>query len=124
MTTDEKNLILKMRKENKSYKEIAEATGKSRSSIISIILREEKKPDNKCLFCGKNVVQTKGHRQKSFCDSKCRMKYWLANGCSNKKIHKCKKCGKEFYGYESQHPSFCSKNCFYNYRRGHADDIK
>ncbi len=124
MTNEEKNLILKMRKEKKSYKEIAEATGISRNSIVSIILRAEKKPEDKCLCCGKKLVQTKGHRQKSFCNSICRMKYWQNNGCSNKKIHKCKNCGKEFYGYESQHPSFCSRNCFYSFRRGDSDDAK
>ena len=37
------------------------------------------------------------------------------------KEFKCKCCGRAFYGYESQHPSFCSRECFFKSRKGDDD---
>lgn len=126
MTTEQKQTILKLHDDGKGYGEIAKITGISKNSISTYFKRQRKKKIDNCLFCGKPLIQTKGHRQKLYCNDYCRRNDWIKkNQTSIKRIeHKCKCCGKTFYGYESQHPSFCSRDCFYNFRRGDFDGIK
>lgn len=74
-----KDIVELLRKEGKSYKEISEITGLSKSTISYHIGekkdRIEKKP---CPNCGKPIVNSKGH-----CSKKC----WLEN-ISNNRIKK------------------------------------
>ena len=68
MTLKEKNQIYKLRDKGLSYSKIAEQTGFSESTIKSFFRREnlrnnnEKEINKKCKYCGKKLVQTKGHR--------------------------------------------------------------
>lgn len=72
MTLKEKNQIYKLREKGLSYSKIAKQTGFSESTIKSFFRREnlrdndEKEVNKKCKYCGKQLVQTKGHRQKNF----------------------------------------------------------
>ena len=122
MTNEEKITILKLRDEGKGYGKIAKLTGISKNSITAFIRREGDKKYDRCLLCGKKLNQTPGHRQKSFCNDTCRKLNWIQNGRKSAKMKefKCRCCGRLFFGYESQHPSFCSRECFHKSRRGGA----
>lgn len=119
MTNEEKITILKLRNDGKSYGEISRLTGISKNSITSFIRREKGKKYDRCLACGQKLIQTSGHRQKLFCNDTCRKLNWIQKGRKSIKMKefKCKCCGREFFGYESQHPSFCSRECFFKSRR-------
>ena len=69
MTLKEKNQIYKLREKGLSYSKIAKQTGFSESTIKSFFRREnlrndDKEINKKCKYCGKKLVQTKGHRRK------------------------------------------------------------
>lgn len=123
MTNEEKITILKLRNDGKSYGEISRLTGISKNSITSFIRREKGKKYDRCLACGQKLIQTSGHRQKLFCNDTCRRLHWIQKGRKTIKMRefKCKCCGRTFFGYESQHPSFCSRECFFKSRRGDND---
>lgn len=124
MTNEEKKIILKLREDGNSYGEIAKLTGISKNSINTFLRREADKKYNRCLVCGKKLIQTPGHRQKLFCNDNCRRLNWIQKGRKSIKTKefKCKYCGRSFFGYESQHPSFCSRDCYFKSRRGDANE--
>ena len=135
---EQKEQILKLRKEGYGYKSIAGILKISRD-----IVRNECKKYNltgygqqvqedilepinigmKCLNCGKeiNTEERKGRKLK-FCSDKCRRIWWSAN--SDKKNKKawytftCKNCGKEFKAYGNKNRKFCSVRCSTEYRFG------
>lgn len=119
MTNEEKITILKLRDDGKSYGEIAKLTGISKNTITAFIRREKDKKYDRCLACGQKLIQTPGHRQKLFCNDTCRKLNWIQKSRKSIKMKefKCKCCGRAFFGYESQHPSFCSRECFFKSRR-------
>ena len=123
MTNEEKVIILKLRDEGKGYGEIAKITGISKNSISAFLRRDADKKYDRCLACGKKLIQTPGHRQKLFCNDNCRKLNWIQKGRKSIKMKafKCKFCGRTFFGYESQHPSFCSRECYFKSRRGDAN---
>ena len=125
MTNEDKTIILKLRDEGKGYGEIAKITGISKNSISTFLRRKADKEYDRCLACGKKLIQTPGHRQKLFCNDNCRKLNWIQKGRKSIKMKpfKCKFCGRTFFGYESQHPSFCSRECYFKSRRGDANGI-
>lgn len=77
MTNQEKQQILKYKEEGKSYSFISRLLGINESTVKTIYARSKKENNNSiCSYCGKKLIQTKGHRQKKFCDSSCKDKYW------------------------------------------------
>lgn len=75
MTSQEKQQILKYKKEGKSYAFISKLLGINESTVKTICARSKKNDSSRCLCCGKKLLQTKGYRQKKFCDSSCKDKY-------------------------------------------------
>ena len=104
-----KKQALKLRDEGKSYSEISSLLSIPRPKVVSIIQRSE----NCCKECGKPIIQTKGHRQKKFCSTLCRVRYHRSMSQLHKK--KCLCCSKEFY-YVNSNRKFCSAKCYTNYR--------
>ena len=88
MTNLEKQGIIRLKEEGKSYTAIASITGMNKSTIKSIYSRylgTKRGEEKYCPVCGKVLVQTRGHRQKKYCSSKCKDIYWnnLKCGGSN-----------------------------------------
>lgn len=77
MTNEDKTIILKLRDEGKGYGEIAKITGISKNSISAFLRRDADKKYDRCLACGKKLIQTPGHRQKLFCNDNCRKLNWI-----------------------------------------------
>ncbi len=77
MTIEEKNKILKLRDEGKSYGEISTITGISRSSISSLLSRKADKINSEtCKNCGTILKMVPGKKKKSFCCDSCRYEWW------------------------------------------------
>lgn len=79
MTNQEKQQIIKLKKEGMSYSTIASITGFNESTIKTIYSRSKRnqlKKKELCPICGKPLIQTRGHRQKKYCSNKCKDKYW------------------------------------------------
>lgn len=122
MTLKEKNQIYKLREKGLSYSKIAKQTGFSESTIKSFFRRENLRNNNeeeinkKCRYCGKKLVQTKGHRQKKFCSDKCRFAWWKSAGSDlpedSPYIFRCKNCGKEFNRCGKKNRKYCSFGCY------------
>lgn len=119
MNQDTKNNILKLRAEGKGYGEIASLMTISKNSVVTFLRRKNDDQSNKCPYCGMKLIQTKGHRQKKFCSSKCRQLYWKQNNKSETMVYcNCKCCDKSFLAYPSQNPQYCSRECFYKGKYG------
>lgn len=103
MTDEQKERIDKLRENNFSYKQVADAIGVSINTVKSYCRRQkekteapeaEKTPREKgnpkaentksyntsntevCRYCGRPLIFTPGKRKKTFCDKACRTKYW------------------------------------------------
>ena len=72
-----KEEVIKLKIEGKSYSEISRILGVNESTAKTIYNRfKNSHPELFCPMCSKLLIQTKGHRQKRFCYSKCKDRYW------------------------------------------------
>lgn len=77
MNEQTKKQILKLKTDGKSYSYISKLLNINVSTIKTVVSRSKNtKKENCCLLCDKKLIQTKGHRQKKFCSSSCKDKYW------------------------------------------------
>lgn len=123
MTKAEKNTILMMRKQSKSYKYIADVTGISINTVKLFVLRNLKTQDGAeieqddscrhCKQCGILLPHTKHCKTKFFCSDRCRIIWWNAhrNLAERASAHQqiCAVCGSVFYTYHGQ---YCSRACY------------
>ena len=75
MTTEEKNLVLKLDAENKSKRAIARAVNKDPKTVIMFLdnLDPKIKHFSICPACKEEFIQYKGRgRNKIYCSDKCR----------------------------------------------------
>lgn len=125
MTIDEKSRISALRGSGHSYKEIGETLGIPESTIKTFCRRNGLKKDGnvrRCLFCGQEVIQASGRKEKKFCSDSCRMKWWndhkeRANRNTLSTIE-CAYCHKKFKAYESAMRKYCSHDCYIEDRFG------
>lgn len=61
-----------------------------------------------CKNCGKELVQTDGHRQKEFCCDNCRKAYWHKKQKNTEKM--CPICGKKFIANDPR-AKYCCDFC-------------
>ena len=124
MKNAEKNTILLMREQRKSYKCIADELGISINTVKSFLLRKLKtqnavditQPDSSyrhCKQCGTLFHQTEHSKAKIFCSDRCRIIWWNAhrNLAERASAHQqiCAICGSSFYTYHGQ---YCSRTCY------------
>ena len=124
MKLNEKNYILKLRDNGCSYTQIAEQTGFSENTVKSICRRRSSlKLDNSrpkinthCKNCGEELVQSRGHRQKTFCSDKCRLAWWHSKDTklepNSPYRSECKNCGKEYNCRGKKAQKYCSYGCY------------
>ena len=122
MTTDEKQMILKLRGEGLGYKSIANTLKMPLGTIKTFCRRNgingygKEINEGKCLCCGIVVEQNPKRKQKKFCSDKCRSKWWNEH---QEKIDKkayhhkvCPCCNKEFEVYSTNSKKYCSHDCY------------
>ncbi len=97
----------------------------SRSAAYSTTpqLRPTNIPDDiYCKCCGAPLVNTPGHRQKTFCSKSCQERYWREHRnitlCASLVSCTCLGCGKEILDYKGHHRKYCSHQCYIRVRYG------
>lgn len=113
MTTEEKNQILQLhRQEKKGLREIARIFNVKASSIQNIVAKEAVVRFDRCLNCGREIViyRRKGQPRK-FCTCACKRAFYKKNSTLRKGIYFCECCGKEFHQYKYLKRRFCSRDC-------------
>lgn len=121
MTEEQKKIIQQLRAEGNGYKKIAEQTGISVNSVKTFCRRNAltvtaMNTRGECLYCGKPLIQNPGHREKKFCSSACRTRWWSKH--RNEQIHKkehyltCAHCGKKFTAYCEPGRKYCCHACY------------
>ena len=112
MNEVQKEELIKLKNEGRSYKEMASAISVSESAAKSFFSRKKLKSEEVhtvCKSCG--VPLTKRLSNKKFCSDSCRYKWWRQNTNGNRKCVKisiCKKCGKELKCYDNKNRKYCS----------------
>lgn len=125
MTDAQKIQISNLRAEGFGYKRIAEQMGISENTIKTYCRRnglggkaatEEQADKHVCLYCGVEVEQNPGRKEKKFCSDKCRNKWWNEHldGVNRKAMYEyeCPHCKKLFTVYGNSHRKYCSHECY------------
>ena len=121
MTTDQKNLILKLDKEGKTNKGIQIETGLS-AGTISMFLKKcrEEGVDHftQCPNCFKEITIYKKRRsriERIYCCMACKKEYYKKTGIEKTFKKTCECCGEEFMTYPYRIRRFCCKSCAMKY---------
>lgn len=125
MTEQQKEKITELRKNGEPISVIAEKMKLSVNSVKSFCRRNTVTPvKNACKRCGQPLINTPGHRQKTFCSAVCRQKYWRENSDLINHISFvtliCPACGQPFSDYKGHHRKYCSHACYIGHRYGGA----
>lgn len=83
---------------------------------------KQKKKYTKCVVCGKEFELIHGKGSKT-CSPECLSKLKSKIHTKEKHKHTCKNCGKEYECGDVKYvPDFCSKECYWDYRRNHNSE--
>ena len=116
MNEVQKEELIILKNEGRSYKEMASAISVSASAVKSFFSRKKLKAEEihtVCKNCG--VPLTKRLGNKKFCSDSCRYKWWRHNTEGNRKhlkVNRCKNCGKMFESYDNKNRKYCSHACY------------
>ncbi len=122
MTDEQIKRLYEMREQGIGYGKIAQILDVSQNTVKSFCQRNNlggmRLPNasadiHVCKFCGKEVQQTPGRKQKKFCNSTCRMAYWNSHQdkVNRKAIYEymCPTCGKPFTAYGNSNRRYCRR---------------
>lgn len=121
MTNYEKESILQLRPQHRSYSEISAILHIPRSTVASFI--NSYNSNNSCLYCHCRIVsKISTGRRPIFCSDKCRKLYWLLHG-SHKitNISICLNCNQPFACHTNRKRVFCSRSCYKAHRSENHD---
>lgn len=127
MTEKQKTKIITMRKNGSTYSDIAAQLNLSVGTVKSFCSRNSTiSLQSRCKYCGNELNNTPGHRQKSYCSDRCRQRYWQEHsqhrGGSAIELCVCPVCGKSFFDYRKHHRKYCSHACYIADRYGKDDN--
>ena len=126
MNQQQKEKIIKMRRDGFSYSRISKALGISENTVKSFCRRNNLGSANKesffqrdgilCRQCKTPLTQIAGVKQKRFCSDKCRMAWWNDHpeAVNRKAIYAftCPICGRDFESYGNKKRKYCSRTCY------------
>ena len=130
MTNEQKEKIIRFRRQGFGYADIGRELGISKDTVKSFCRRNglmvsgSKPVDDKdrCRECGKALVQQEKKKTRIFCCKACREKWWTehADRIDRKAIYEiiCAGCGKSFTAYGNSKRKFCSHSCYVAHRFG------
>ncbi len=117
MTDQIKEKMIELREQGLGYRRIAQEVGLNVGSVTIFFRRLiEKNAATFCRYCGKKLKQSKGHRQKKYCDARCRY-LWLKAHPEEQDLRAyrviiCANCGCEYKTYGSKERRYCSRQCY------------
>lgn len=131
MTQKERDEILRLRFDGKSYTQISDNLRISRNTVKSICLRmgiqpAETEGENHdtahCKQCGVVLVRNATGKRKQFCSDLCRRAWWKQHQ-DNRSLKsaskaKCNFCGRVFEDYVKNHRKYCCHGCYIRDRFG------
>lgn len=114
--TQQKELILALRDQGMSYKEIATKLGVLETYPRTICSRAKRAqipshPKGTCRYCGATLIHTEGYKPKQFCSDVCRYKFHNCEKLFKRYICTCERCGVEFVSKGFPGRRFCSRDC-------------
>ena len=123
MTHTQKQQILAMRNNGKTYAEIAELMDLPKNTVKTFCWRNRTNsgvtvivPTNQCIHCGTPIDQRPKQKPRRFCDDTCRFAWWKDN---RDKLNKkalypivCAHCGKRFDSYGNKGRKYCRHDCY------------
>lgn len=119
MTNAEIKEIQILQKRGVGYTRIAVITRQPVNAVKSYVARHPLQPEDVCLACGKPLKHTDHRRQKTFCSSLCRSRWWYAHPHMMIKQTLngfiCPVCGIKFKDYGKR--IYCSVGCYAEARR-------
>lgn len=119
MTNEELREITILQKRGIGYTKISDVTGVPVNAVKSYVARHPVDAEDVCMECGKPLEHTDHHRQKTFCSSFCKNKWWYAHSHMMTKqtlnTFICPVCGREFKDYGKR--IYCSVGCYAQARR-------
>ncbi len=131
MKQNERDEILRLRFEGKSYTQISDNLRISRNTVKSICLRMGVQPTetarenhnaDHCKLCGAVLVQNANGKRKQFCSDLCRRAWWKLHRdklrLKSAAQTKCAFCGRAFEDYEKNHRKYCCHDCYIRDRFG------
>ena len=120
MTSEQKQSIHVLRAQGVTMPRIAADLAISVHTVKAFLQREQKNKEY-CKHCHKPLVQTPGHRPKTFCDPTCRQAWWTAHGHMRQHNllyhYTCAHCGQAFDSPGKQR-KYCSHPCYIAGRYG------
>lgn len=131
MKQKDREEILRLRFEGKSYTQIADSLRISRNTVKSICQRMGIQPaetsgenhdTDHCKQCEAVLVQHASGKRKQFCSDQCRRTWWTQHQ-DNRRLKsaikaKCAFCGCAFEDYEKNHRKYCCHACYIQARFG------
>ena len=117
--SEQKDLIIAYRNQGLSYNDIAERLGVTAEYARTVFSRanrasrknDQTRPNGFCMNCGKPLDMTGDHRNRLFCDDKCRKEFHHQKASHIPYICVCEECGNEFVAYGNSTKRFCSREC-------------
>ena len=117
--TDLKDRIVVYRNNGLSYNEIADKLGVTSEYARTVCSRANRasnadnrlQSDGFCKQCGRPLDMTGDHRNRLFCDDKCRSEFHNHRILHTPYICDCEFCGREFVSYGNPKKRFCSREC-------------
>lgn len=116
MNEIQKEELINLKNEGRSYKEMASALFISEGAIKSFFRREKLRAEefySVCKYCGTPLTKRLGN--KKFCSDVCRYTWWHKNSKDNRectKVNRCKNCNKDFKCYDNKDRKYCSHACY------------
>ncbi len=118
MNERQKELILVLRDQGLTYREIAERTHVTPENARNICVRypqnasdEATVSEGTCIRCGKPIAQIPGTKSKKFCSDYCRRNFYNKKLVHKPHIRVCERCGNEFVAYGGYKKRFCCREC-------------
>lgn len=130
MTNEQKEKIIRFRRQGLGYADIGRELDISKDTVKSFCRRNglmvsgSKPADDKdrCRECGEPIVQQEKKKKRIFCCKSCREKWWKehADRIDRKAVYTftCAGCGKPFTAYGNKNRKYCSHGCYIRDRFG------
>lgn len=133
MTGEQKEKIIRFRRQGFGYADIGRRLGISKNTVKSFCRRNglmvsngtPAQAEDCCHECGTPLVQQEKKKRRVFCCKACREKWWKehADRIDRKAIYEftCVGCGKAFTAYGNSKRKYCSHGCYISHRFGRGD---